>query len=52
MKEIDTSTIIKDLVTEKEHFFHEGGFMMKRNGIYYFNYADISRATGRRTIAG
>ena len=25
MMEIDTTTVIEDLLTEKEHFFHEGG---------------------------
>ncbi len=27
MMEMDTATIIMDLLTEKEHFFHEGGFL-------------------------
>ncbi len=49
MTEIDTSTIITNLVTEDEHFFHEGGYMTKRNGIYYFIYADMSR--GNRPTA-
>lgn len=43
MRQIDESTIQKDIITEKEHFFHEGAFMTKRNGIYYLVYADISR---------
>lgn len=43
MTEIDTTTIVDKLVTEKEHHFHEGGYMVKRKGIYYFVYADISR---------
>jgi len=51
MKEIDTTSIITDLVTEKEHFFHEGGYMVKRNGKYYFVYADISRGN-RPTCIG
>jgi beta-xylosidase len=51
MTEIDTSTIIRDLVTEKEHYFHEGGYMVKRNDIYYFIYADISRGN-RPTCIG
>lgn len=51
MKEIDTSTIVTDLVTEKEHYFHEGGYMVKRNEIYYFVYADISRGN-RPTCIG
>ena len=51
MMEIDTTTIIPDLVTEKDHHFHEGGYMVKRNGIYYFIYADISRGN-RPTCIG
>jgi len=43
MTEIDTTSIVDNLVTEKEHYFHEGGYMVKRNGIYYFVYADMSR---------
>lgn len=43
MTEIDTTSIVDNLVTEKEHHFHEGGYMVKRNGIYYFVYADMSR---------
>lgn len=43
MAEIDTTTIVDNLVTEKEHFFHEGGYMVKRKGIYYFVYANMSR---------
>lgn len=43
MTEIDTTTIVENLVTEKEHFFHEGGYMVKRKGIYYFIYANMSR---------
>ncbi len=50
MTEIDTTTIVTNLVTEKEHFFHEGGFMAKRNGIYYFVYADISRSNRPTSI--
>jgi len=51
MIEIDSSTMKQNIVTEKEHFFHEGGYMVKRNGIYYFVYADVSRA-GRPTCIG
>jgi arabinoxylan arabinofuranohydrolase len=42
MTEIDSSTIRDNIVTEKEHRFHEGGYMVKRNGIYYFVYAALS----------
>ena len=44
MKEIDESTITENVVTEDEHFFHEGGYLVKRNGIYYFVYAHMGRA--------
>jgi len=43
MKSIDLSTVKDGIVTEAEHFFHEGSFVFKRNGWYYFVYADISR---------
>lgn len=43
MIEMDTTTIVDNLVTEKEHFYHESGYMIKRNGIYYLVYADMSR---------
>ena len=36
MKEIDPTTIRDSIVTEEEHFFHEGGYLVKRDGIYYF----------------
>jgi beta-xylosidase len=42
MIEIDSTTIRDNIVTEKEHRFHEGGYMVKRNGIYYFVYAALS----------
>ena len=42
MMEIDSTTIRDEIVTEKEHRFHEGGYMVKRNGIYYFIYAGLS----------
>lgn len=51
MKEIDIHTIKTDVLTEDEHYFHEGGFMAKRNGIYYFIYAHIGRA-GMPTCIG
>jgi arabinoxylan arabinofuranohydrolase len=50
MVEIDTSTIINGFVNEKDHFFHEGGYMVKRNGIYYFIYSDMSRANRPTSI--
>ena len=38
-------------MTEGEHFFHEGGHLVKREGIYYFIYAHMGRA-GRPTCIG
>lgn len=43
MKTLDMSTYKDGIVTEKDHFFHEGSFVMKRGKYYYFIYADISR---------
>jgi beta-xylosidase len=51
MMSIDSSTIKANVITEKEHYFHEGGYMVKRNGIYYFVYAHMGRA-GRPTCIG
>lgn len=44
MKEIELSSIKEDVLTEKEHFFHEGAFLTKRNGIYYLVYTHMGRA--------
>ena len=43
MMAIDTATLKTNIITEKEHFFHEGAYLTKRNGLYYLVYADISR---------
>jgi len=43
MRTIDTSTIRDSVLTKKEHYFHEGPYMTKRNGIYYLIFADESR---------
>jgi arabinoxylan arabinofuranohydrolase len=51
MVEIDPATIKDNVVTEKEHYFHEGGYMVKRKGIYYFIYAHMGRA-GMPTAIG
>ena len=45
VSEIDESTLCTSLLTEKEHGFHEGGSIRKRNGIYYLVYTDISRGS-------
>lgn len=43
MTSIDITTLKKDILKEKEHFFHEWAFLTKRNNLYYLVYADISR---------
>lgn len=43
MLEVDTTTIVDGLVTEQEHFFHEGSSMRKRNGIYYMVYSHLRK---------
>lgn len=43
MRSIDTTTIKRGLVTEEEHRFHEGSWMFKRNGIYYYVYAALNK---------
>lgn len=50
MVTLQESTVVEGLVTEEEHFFHEGSSMRKRNGIYYLVYADMSR--GKPTSLG
>lgn len=47
---LKANTINRSLINEKDHGFHEGSSIRKRNGIYYFVYADISR--GRPTCLG
>ncbi len=44
MMELDASTLKDSVLTENEHHFHEGGFLTKRNGIYYFIYAHMGRS--------
>ncbi|MBN1560891.1 family 43 glycosylhydrolase [candidate division KSB1 bacterium] len=44
MVELDESSITDSVLTEFDHYFHEGAFMTKRQGIYYLVYADLSRA--------
>lgn len=43
MCQIDTLSIRDSILTEGEHYFHEGAFMTKRKGLYYLVYADMSR---------
>ena len=44
MRTLDLSTLRDSVLTEGEHYFHEGAHMVKRNGIYYLVYADLGRA--------
>jgi hypothetical protein len=43
MMHIDTNTIQKDVITEKDHYFHEGAYLTKRNKLYYLVYAHEGR---------
>lgn len=43
MKTLDWSTYRDGIVTEAEHGFHEGSYVVKRGEYYYYIYADISR---------
>jgi len=43
MRTLDPESIRDNILTEKEHHFHEGAYMAKRNGLYYLVYADNSR---------
>jgi hypothetical protein len=51
MVELDLASVVDGVLTEKEHFFHEGAFLTKRSGLYYLVFADVSRA-GRPTSIG
>lgn len=48
MLSFDEKKVVKRIVTEEEHGFHEGSSMRKRNGIYYYVYPCIYRK-GRPT---
>ena len=43
LKTLDWSTYVDGIVTEADHYFHEGSFIFKRGEYYYFTYADISQ---------
>lgn len=43
MIEINIDTMLTNIINEKEHGFHEGASIRKRNGIYYLLYTDTSR---------
>ncbi|MCM1236896.1 MAG: family 43 glycosylhydrolase, partial [Ruminococcus flavefaciens] len=50
MVSFDRENIVDDLVTEEEHFFHEGSSMRKIGGLYYYIYANMER--GKPTSLG
>ena len=50
MCSFDRDGIVDDLVTEEEHFFHEGSSMRKIGDTYYYVYADMER--GKPTALG
>lgn len=50
MRSFDPSRIVDDLVTEEEHFFHEGSSMRKIGDTYYMVYANMER--GKPTSLG
>ncbi|MCF8226493.1 MAG: family 43 glycosylhydrolase [Bacteroidales bacterium] len=43
MTEIEQASIAYNVLTEEEHYFHEGAYLTKRDGLYYLVYADMSR---------
>lgn len=51
MTEILPETLNKEVLNEKDHFFHEGGQLFKHNGLYYMVYTQISRR-GMATAIG
>jgi len=51
MTKLDEKSIKDNVLTEKEHFFHEGSYMTKHNGLYYIVYAHMGRG-GRPTCLG
>lgn len=46
----DPENVADDLVTEEEHYFHEGSSMRKAGDNYYYVYADMER--GKPTALG
>lgn len=50
MISFNSKEVIDNLVTEEEHYFHEGSSMRKIGDTYYYVYADIER--GKPTALG
>lgn len=51
MLDIDTTSIVDDLINAKDEYFHEGAFVFKRKDLYYVVYAHHGRR-GRPTCLG
>jgi len=50
MDELVETSIVNRIITEEDHWFHEGSSVRKRNGIYYYVYCCIKR--GKATSLG
>ena len=50
MKSFDPEKVVDDLVTEEQHYFHEGSSMRKIGDTYYYVYANMER--GKPTSLG
>ena len=50
MMTVDKSTVVDNIVTEEEHFFHEGSGMRRRGEWYYMVYSNMER--GKPTSIG
>ena len=50
MRGFDTSAVVRDVLTEEEHHFHEGSSMRRIGDTYYLVFADTSR--GKPTCLG
>jgi hypothetical protein len=47
---VDQTSIVENIVTSEQHSFHEGSSVRKRDGLYYYVFADESR--GKPTALG
>ncbi len=50
MVSFDSTKVVDNLITEEEHYFHEGSSMRKIGDTYYYVYADMER--GKPTSLG
>lgn len=51
LRTLDLATQRDSIVSERDHYYHEGSFVVRRGRYYYFVFADISRR-GRPTCLG